>query len=193
MLTGERAFRRESEVETMMAILREDPLEDSAVRKALPSEIEETVTHCLEKNPEERFQSARDLAFALRVAEGRGSGAGRSDAATRPVAPRIPEETQHGSPRPGPVFQVDHQHRPLRTHPDASRPQRPRRPGGVVRDDVQPPIELHHPLEVDPRPSDGFERPHEHTRAVILQGDGEVGCCLGHRPEATGGVISPRG
>jgi serine/threonine-protein kinase len=91
MLTGKRAFRKESEVETMMAILREDPLEDSAVRKALPPEIEETVTHCLEKNPEERFQSARDLAFALRVAEGRGSGAGRSDAATRPVAPRIPE------------------------------------------------------------------------------------------------------
>jgi serine/threonine-protein kinase len=91
MLTGQRAFRRESEVETMMAILREDPLEESAARKALPPEIEETVTHCLEKNPEERFQSARDLAFALRVAEGRGSGAGRSDAATRPVAPRIPE------------------------------------------------------------------------------------------------------
>jgi serine/threonine protein kinase/Tfp pilus assembly protein PilF len=91
MLTGERAFRRESAVETMMAILRENPLEDSAARKALPPEIEETVTHCLEKNPEERFQSARDLAFALRVAEGRGSGAGRSDAPTRPATAPIPE------------------------------------------------------------------------------------------------------
>ncbi len=85
MLTGERAFRKESEIETMMAILREDPLEDSNVRKALPPELEETIMHCLEKNPEERFQSARDLAFALRVAEGRG-GAARSDAATRAAA-----------------------------------------------------------------------------------------------------------
>ena len=85
MLTGERAFRRESDVETMMAILRDDPLEDSAARRALPAELEEIVDHCLEKSPEQRFQSARDLAFALKVAEGRGSGAGRPDSATRPV------------------------------------------------------------------------------------------------------------
>ena len=83
MLTGERAFRRESDVETMMAILREDPLEGSAAGKSLPPELEEIVDHCLEKSPEERFQSARDLAFALRVAEGRGSGAGRADSGTR--------------------------------------------------------------------------------------------------------------
>ena len=72
MLTGERAFRQETDVETMMAILRVDPLETTAGR-ALPPEIEEIVAHSLEKSPEERFQSARDLAFALKVAEGRGS------------------------------------------------------------------------------------------------------------------------
>src|SRR6058998_2183521 len=60
MLTGERAFRKESDVETLMAILREDPLEAAAGR-ALPPEIEEIVDHCLEKSPGERFQSARDL------------------------------------------------------------------------------------------------------------------------------------
>jgi serine/threonine-protein kinase len=94
MLTGERAFRRESDVETMMAILRDDPLEDSAARKALPPELEEIVDHCLEKSPEQRFQSARDLAFALKVAEGRGSGAGRPDSATRPVASGLSDPSQ---------------------------------------------------------------------------------------------------
>jgi eukaryotic-like serine/threonine-protein kinase len=85
MLTGVRAFRRDSDVETMMAILREDPMEGSAPARALPPELEEIVDHCLEKSPEERFQSARDLAFALRVTEreGRGSGAGRADSDTR--------------------------------------------------------------------------------------------------------------
>src|SRR6266508_1964452 len=93
MLTGERAFRRESDVETMMAILREDPLE-AAAGKALPSELEEIVGHCLEKSPEERFQSARDLAFALRVAEreGRGSSPGRPDSGARSGATAVAAE-----------------------------------------------------------------------------------------------------
>jgi eukaryotic-like serine/threonine-protein kinase len=85
MLAGERAFRRESDVETMMAILRDDPLETSAARRALPPELDEIVAHCLEKSPEERFQSARDLAFALKVAEreGRGGTSGRPDSGAR--------------------------------------------------------------------------------------------------------------
>jgi len=100
MLTGERAFRRESDVETMMAILREDPLE-AAAGKALPSELEEIVGHCLEKSPEERFQSARDLAFALRVAErdGRGSTSGRPESGARsgPRAAATPAEASQAS------------------------------------------------------------------------------------------------
>ncbi|HEV8119359.1 MAG TPA: protein kinase [Thermoanaerobaculia bacterium] len=85
MLTGGRAFRQESDVETMMSILREDPLDASPAGRALPPEIAEIVGHCLEKSPEERFQSARDLAFALRVAEreARGPSSGRSDGAPR--------------------------------------------------------------------------------------------------------------
>ena len=51
-------------------------------------ELEDFVLHCLEKRPEERFQSARDLAFSLRVLE-REAGAGshaRSDGTGRPAA-----------------------------------------------------------------------------------------------------------
>jgi serine/threonine-protein kinase len=69
MLTGRRAFQRESAVETMMAILREEPPELREGSRTLPPELVEIVTHCLEKKPDERFQSARDLAFALRFGE----------------------------------------------------------------------------------------------------------------------------
>ncbi|MGH9363952.1 MAG: protein kinase domain-containing protein [Thermoanaerobaculia bacterium] len=62
MLTGGRAFRGDSAVETMNAILTKDPPE---MDQEIPSALERTVRHCVEKNPEERFRSARDLAFAL--------------------------------------------------------------------------------------------------------------------------------
>jgi serine/threonine protein kinase/tetratricopeptide (TPR) repeat protein len=69
MVTGRRAFQKESPVETMMAILQEDPPAARASGRPIPAEIEGVIAHCLEKSPEERFQSARDLAFALQVAE----------------------------------------------------------------------------------------------------------------------------
>ena len=65
MLTGLRAFSGDSAVETMSAILKEDPPELSASGQPLPTSLERIVLHCLEKNPEERFQSARDLAFQI--------------------------------------------------------------------------------------------------------------------------------
>jgi Tol biopolymer transport system component len=65
MLSGQRAFRGESSVETMNAILKEDPQELAASGLHVSPSLERMVRRCLEKNPEERFQSARDLAFAL--------------------------------------------------------------------------------------------------------------------------------
>jgi TolB-like protein/tetratricopeptide (TPR) repeat protein len=66
MLAGRRAFRRESTAETQAAILKEEPPPFSATGVALPAELEGVVCRCLEKTPEARFQSAKDLAFALR-------------------------------------------------------------------------------------------------------------------------------
>jgi dipeptidyl aminopeptidase/acylaminoacyl peptidase len=65
MLTGVRAFKRDTAAETMTAILNEDPPELSLVGSAIAPALERTVRHCLEKAPEQRFQSARDLAFDL--------------------------------------------------------------------------------------------------------------------------------
>ena len=65
MLTGRRAFLGDTSIETMNAILKEDPPELSASGRPIPPGLERVVAHCLEKKPEERFQSARDLAFDL--------------------------------------------------------------------------------------------------------------------------------
>ena len=72
MLAGERAFRKDNDVETLMAILKEEPPELSLLGRPVAPEIADIVAHCLEKSPEERFQSARDLAFALRGIEREG-------------------------------------------------------------------------------------------------------------------------
>src|SRR6266498_1626666 len=70
MLSGRRAFHGESAAETMSAILREDPPELSDTNKTVSPALERLVNHCLEKNPEARFHSARDLAFALEALSG---------------------------------------------------------------------------------------------------------------------------
>jgi serine/threonine-protein kinase len=65
MLTGRRAFQSDSKVETLNAILKEDPPSLSGMKPDVPGSLERVIRRCLEKNPEERFQSARDVAYAL--------------------------------------------------------------------------------------------------------------------------------
>jgi Tol biopolymer transport system component len=65
MLSGKRAFQGDSVADTMSAILREDPPDLSVTNQNVSPGLERILRHCLEKNPEQRFQSARDLAFDL--------------------------------------------------------------------------------------------------------------------------------
>jgi len=78
MVSGDRAFCLESAVETMNAILNEEPAELSRPDLDLPPELGSTIRRCLEKGPEARFQSASDLAYNLRSVS----------SASAPVIPR---------------------------------------------------------------------------------------------------------
>src|SRR5581483_3945955 len=82
MLSGERAFRRETPAETMTAVLKQDPPELPQVGNMVSPALDRIVRRCLEKNPEQRFQSARDLSFALSALSGSdSSGAARAPGA----------------------------------------------------------------------------------------------------------------
>ncbi len=89
MLSGRKAFRKDTAADTMSAILKEEPPELSESRSALSPALDRVVRHCLEKARERRFQSARDIAFALEdgsspvvtgPADGAAPGAARSRA-----------------------------------------------------------------------------------------------------------------
>ena len=65
MLTAQRAFQKPTSAETMAAILNDEPPPISQIGLQIPPGLQRVVRRCLEKNPEQRFQSAHDLAFAL--------------------------------------------------------------------------------------------------------------------------------
>jgi eukaryotic-like serine/threonine-protein kinase len=70
MLSGVRAFRRDTTAETMTAVLKDDPPELSDPGHLVSPGLERIVRRCLEKSPEQRFQSAQDMSFALSALSG---------------------------------------------------------------------------------------------------------------------------
>lgn len=75
MLTGRRAFKRNTSAETMTAILNEEAPEFSMSATAqIPPALERIVRHCMEKQPSQRFQSAHDIAFDLDLLSNASSG-----------------------------------------------------------------------------------------------------------------------
>ncbi|MGH9368186.1 MAG: protein kinase domain-containing protein [Thermoanaerobaculia bacterium] len=76
MLTGRRAFRAGSGIETMTAILKDEPPGLAGGSSVLPPGSEWVLRRCLEKSREERFQSASDLAFALEAFSGFSASSG---------------------------------------------------------------------------------------------------------------------
>ena len=73
MLSGKRAFGGDTAVETLNAILKEDPPQLSESNGHINPALERVVMHCLEKNPAQRFQSTGDVAFALESLSGLSS------------------------------------------------------------------------------------------------------------------------
>src|SRR3989440_5080119 len=78
MLSGRRAFHGESPADTISAILKEDPPDLSETNQNISPALERLVNHCLEKNPEARFHSASDLAFAIEALSGTASSSGKT-------------------------------------------------------------------------------------------------------------------
>ncbi len=95
MLSGQRAFQRETMAETMTAILNDEPPELSEANAKISLQLEKIVRHCLEKRPERRFQTASDLGFAL---EALSLPAGSNQTLALKASPEEKEENA-GAPR----------------------------------------------------------------------------------------------
>ena len=87
MVTGRRAFRGDSKLSTLSAILREDPKPASQVVEGLPRELERIIGRCLRKSPERRFQTMADLKVALEELK-EESDSGTLATGPAPVRPR---------------------------------------------------------------------------------------------------------
>ncbi len=70
MLSGTRAFKRDTGAETIAAILTQEPPELAASGRPVSPALDHIVRHCLEKEPGNRFGTAKDIAFALSEASG---------------------------------------------------------------------------------------------------------------------------
>jgi eukaryotic-like serine/threonine-protein kinase len=85
MLTGKAAFARGTASDTLAAILRDDPAELEATDRPIPPGLQRVIGHCLEKEPQRRFQGAADLSFALESALG---DSGTREVQADPPSPR---------------------------------------------------------------------------------------------------------
>lgn len=92
LLSGQRAFAGATQADTMSAILSADPPEMIDAAHQVPPILDRLARRCLEKDPEERFQSARDIAFNLdAIATSSGHGTGGVAAVEMPASPaRLP-------------------------------------------------------------------------------------------------------
>jgi len=84
LLSGKRPFKRDTAGDTMAAILRDEPPELSESGRVIPPALANIVQHCLEKSQDDRFQSAKDIVFALSVASSPSFSSG-PQAAARPA------------------------------------------------------------------------------------------------------------
>jgi len=88
MLSGRPAFQRESTAEAMAAILKEEPPAIASLNPSVPAPVVRIAELCLEKEPDDRFHSARDVAFALE-AIARDSGARARYQSAHDLAPPL--------------------------------------------------------------------------------------------------------
>ena len=84
MLTGRKAFGRESGIKTLAAVLNEEPKRPSDLNEAVPAELERVLVRCLRKDPQRRWQTMSDLKVALQELK-EDSESGKLKAAAAPA------------------------------------------------------------------------------------------------------------
>jgi len=84
LLSGKKAFKKDTASDTMAAIMRDEPPDLSESGRSIPPSLDHIVKHCLEKRREDRFQSAKDIVFALSEA----SVAAVASSSRKAAAPR---------------------------------------------------------------------------------------------------------
>jgi serine/threonine-protein kinase len=89
LLSGKKAFKRDTNAETMATIMRDEPPELSESGRSISPALDHIVKHCLEKDRDHRFQSARDIAFALSETSGPAAVSGAQAARKRPRRGRL--------------------------------------------------------------------------------------------------------
>ena len=91
MVTGKKAFEGKSQLSVASAILEKEPELISAVKPMAPPTLDHAIRRCLAKDPEERWQSARDLAFEMKwIAEsGLPAGVAPASIAQRRLGERL--------------------------------------------------------------------------------------------------------
>ena len=103
MVSGRRPFARDTHAETLTAILKDDPPELAETHPNVPPALERVVRRCLEKSPDERFHSARDVAYAIDALSSSSPGrAVPGPVAAAPRARRVltrPRRRAAGPPR----------------------------------------------------------------------------------------------
>jgi serine/threonine protein kinase/Tol biopolymer transport system component len=87
MLTGHRAFRGDSRMSTLAAILTTEPESPSRIVRGMPPELDRLIARCLRKSPERRWQSMADLKIALEELRDETAPAGASTAGRRWTRP----------------------------------------------------------------------------------------------------------
>ena len=97
MATGRRAFQRKTAVDTLAAILNEEPEPIAAVNPQTPAPLRWIVERCLAKDPEDRYDSTKDLARELMRVQGHLAEAGRSSppAAEADTPPAVRESRRN--------------------------------------------------------------------------------------------------
>jgi len=76
MLTGQRAFAGKSQLSVASSILEQEPVPIVSIKPLTPSALERAIRRCLAKDPEDRWQTARDIAIELKWIADSGSSAG---------------------------------------------------------------------------------------------------------------------